>query len=103
MGDLSMSDSANAFGLALLATLEAKAKKKGKKSVVKAVVRRLKAAGASEQLIGEVAAIGAKTAKPAKVAKEKPAKVKAAKAPAKSKAAPKGKAKKSPGVLSLHA
>lgn len=99
-----MSDSANAFGLALLATLEAAAKKKGKKSVVKRVVRRLEAAGASVQLIGEVAAVGAKTVKPPKVAKEKPVKVKAAKvkAPVKSKATSKSKAKKTPAVA-LHA
>jgi hypothetical protein len=99
-----MSDSANAFGLALLATLEARAKKKGQKSVVKGVVRRLKAAGASDQLIGEVAAVGAKKVKPPKVAKEKPVKVKAAKvnAPVKSKNASKAKAKKTPAVA-LHA
>jgi len=95
-----MSDSANAFGLALLATLEAKAKKNGEKSVVKGVLRRLKAAGASDQLIGEVAALCGKKAKPAKsdVTAKGSSESKGA---SKSKGA--AKAKKKPGAVALHA
>jgi hypothetical protein len=67
-----MGDSTNTLALAVLSALAAQAKKKGKKSFVKAVVRRLRDGGASEQLIGLVSAVGA--TKPAKDGKAKDAK-----------------------------
>jgi hypothetical protein len=56
-----MAGNANDVGLALLAVLEAKARKKGKKSIVKAVLRRLRENGASDQVLAQVAALDAKT------------------------------------------
>jgi hypothetical protein len=53
-----MSNSPNQLVLALLATLEEQAQKKGKKSVVKAVAAHLRKAGADEALVGEVEALG---------------------------------------------
>ena len=53
-----MSDSQNELVLALLATLEAQAKRKGRKSVVKGVVSRLVEAGAAEDLVNQVRALG---------------------------------------------
>ncbi len=55
-----MAGNANDVGLALLAALEANAKKNGKKSIVKAVLRRLRDGGASEQVLGQVAALDGK-------------------------------------------
>jgi hypothetical protein len=60
MEGLTMAEGANDVGLAILATLEARARKKGKKSIVKAVVRRLRDAGASEQILAEVASLNEK-------------------------------------------
>jgi hypothetical protein len=54
-----MADSSNTVAIALLATLEEKAKKKGKKSIVKSVLRRLRAEGAEARLLIEVAALRA--------------------------------------------
>ena len=74
-----MAANSNDVGLALLAALEAKAKKNGKKSLVQAVLRRLRENGASEQVIGQVAALEAKKAsdqrpvKAKKAGNEKPA------------------------------
>jgi hypothetical protein len=50
----------NDVGLALLAVLEAKARKKGRKSIVPEVLRRLRDGGASEQVLGQVAALNGK-------------------------------------------
>ena len=55
-----MAGNANDVGLALLAALEAKARKNGKKSIVGAVLRRLRDGGASEQVLGQVAALDRK-------------------------------------------
>ncbi len=52
-----MSNSQNELVLALLATLEEQAQKKGKKSVVKAVAGHLRKAGADDALISEVEAL----------------------------------------------
>jgi hypothetical protein len=46
--------------LALLATLERRAKKAGEKSVVKGVVARLAAAGADRELIAKISTVGSK-------------------------------------------
>ncbi len=54
-----MSNSSNEIALALLATLEARARKKGHKSVVKQVAKRLRDAGAAADQISQVEAIGA--------------------------------------------
>ena len=57
-----MSDSNHDVVLALLAELEAQAKRKGKKSILKGVMRRLRVKGGSEQLLTEMAALsGGKT------------------------------------------
>jgi hypothetical protein len=55
-----MSNSPNEAVFAVLAELEAHAKKKGKKSIVKGVLRRSSDGGASEQLLGEITALRAK-------------------------------------------
>jgi|WetSurMetagenome_2_1015567.scaffolds.fasta_scaffold479903_1 hypothetical protein len=55
-----MTGNSDDVGLALLAALEAKAKKSGKKSIVNAVLRRLRDSGASEQVLGQVAALHGK-------------------------------------------
>ncbi len=55
-----MSNSANDAVLAVLAELEAQALKKGKKSIVKGVLRRLRDRGASAQLLGEISALNGK-------------------------------------------
>ncbi len=52
-----MSNSANEVVLAVLAELEAQAKKKGKKSFLKGVLKRLRDSGASEQLLGEISTL----------------------------------------------
>ena len=61
-----MSNSSNEIALALLATLEAHAKKKGKKSVVKQVAKRLREAGVNVEQVSQVEAIGAR--KPSRAA-----------------------------------
>ena len=110
-----MSNTTNDVGLALLAVLEAQAKKTGRKSVVKAVVRRLRDGGTDETLLAEVAAIGAKKAKApkppkadAKAISEPKVKAKRAKKvkdAAKSKVVVDGagNAKAEPKAASLHA
>ena len=47
----------NEVGLALLYVLEKRAKKKGHKSLIKAVARRLRATGSSHAAIGQVVAL----------------------------------------------
>ncbi len=68
-----MSNSSDQLSLALLAILETRAKKKGKKSVVKQVAGRLRKAGADGDLIGQVEALGGRKPAPAGV-RSKPAK-----------------------------
>ena len=53
-----MSNSSNEIALALLATLEVQAKKKGKKSIAKQVAKRLRETGADADLVSQVEAIG---------------------------------------------
>jgi hypothetical protein len=71
-----MTDTSNALVLALLATLEAKAKKKGRKSLVKQVIQQLRVSGADHALIDQVAALSpskpSETAPPKVAAKPKP-------------------------------
>jgi hypothetical protein len=71
-----MTKSLDAAVLALIAVLDERAKKNGEKSVVKAVVGRLADAGASKELIAEIAAL-----RPTKTVKAKPAKSKLVAAP----------------------
>ena len=80
-----MSKHLDAAYVALLATLEDRARANGDKSIIKAVVTRLTLSGANPALIDEVAAL-----RPSKDRPAKPAKVKAPKA---EKPAPKAKAK----------
>jgi hypothetical protein len=63
-----MSKSPDAALLALIATLEERAKKNGEKSIVKGVVGRLEQAGASQDLIGEISALRPKKAAAVKAA-----------------------------------
>ena len=74
-----MSNSSDQLALALLATLEAQARKKGKKSVAKRVASRLRKAGADGDLIKQVKALDGRKSSPVAA---KPAGK--AKAPAKS-------------------
>ena len=75
-----MTKSMDAVVLALIATLDERAKKNGDKSIVKSVVGRLADAGASKELIAEITALRRK-----KTVKAKPA--------ARSEAAPKANGK----------
>lgn len=52
-----MSNSPNEIALALLATLEAHARKKGKKSLVRQVAKRLRKAGVDAGLVSQVEAV----------------------------------------------
>jgi hypothetical protein len=56
-GVIYMSNSSNELTLALLATLEAQAKKSGKKSLVKRVAGQLRKTGAGADLIAQVDAL----------------------------------------------
>ncbi len=86
-----MSDPQTAGFLALLSTLEARAKKKGQKSIVKDVLRTLSAAGVNGELVAEISALLPAKKPDAKVA----AKLKASPtAGAKAKAKPKTGLKK---------
>jgi DNA-binding protein H-NS len=60
-----MSNSSDELALALLATLEAQARKKGKKSVAKQVASRLRDGGASDELIRQVQALNSRKSPPA--------------------------------------
>jgi hypothetical protein len=53
-----MSNSSNELTLALLATLEAQARKHGKKSVAKRVASHLRKIGADNDLVSQVEALG---------------------------------------------
>jgi hypothetical protein len=57
---MSMGKSVDVTMLALLATLERRAKKSGEKSLVKSVVARLVAAGADRELIAKISTVRAK-------------------------------------------
>lgn len=83
-----MSNSPNELALALLAVLEAQAKKKGRKSLVKQVIGQLRKVGADEALVGQVSALGAETSPEPTVA----AKATKAAKPAKSVTKPNTKA-----------
>ena len=83
-----MTNSSNELALALLATLEVRAKKKGQKSLVKHVVSRLRKAGADEGLVAQVEALNG--GKPLAPAVKKNG----------HRAAPKSKAKPTDGALS---
>jgi hypothetical protein len=63
-----MAKSMDAAVLALIAVLDERAKKNGEKSIVKGIVARLADAGASKELIAEIAAL-----RPKKTAKAKSA------------------------------
>ena len=67
-----MSHSQNAAFVALLGVLEQRAKKNGKKSIVKSVLERLVDAGADGELILEISALRSK--KPAALKAAAPAK-----------------------------
>ena len=54
----SMSNSSNEIALALLATLEVQAKKKGKKSIAKQVAKRLRETGADADVVSQVEGAG---------------------------------------------
>ncbi len=75
--------------VALLATLEDRARTNGDKSIVKGVVKKLTLAGADAALIAEIAVLRAKKIRPAKVAK--------AKIPTGQKQAPEAKTKSAHG------
>ena len=82
-----MSNSSDQLSFALLATLEADAKKKGKKSVAKRVASRLRKAGANSDLITQVEALGGRKSAPAAVRPSRAKHPRKAKVPAKSTSA----------------
>ncbi len=66
-----MTNSSNELAFVLLASMEARLKTKGKASMVPDIVRRLRKAGAHDDLIGQVQALHAgKPAAPAKGKKQ---------------------------------
>jgi hypothetical protein len=85
--DSQVTDHSNPVVLALLSVLDAQAKKKGRKSVVKGVLRHLRDAGAGEPVLAGVAALIAKPkAEPAAEPKVKAKAARKAKAAAEPKA-----------------
>ena len=68
-----MSNSSDQLALALLATLETQARKKGKKSIAKSVASRLRKAGADGDLIKQVEALDGRKSSPATAKRAKPA------------------------------
>jgi hypothetical protein len=88
----------NDVGLALLAVMEAKARKKGRKSIVPEVLRRLRDGGSSEQVLGQVAALEGKKPSAGPKVKAKKTRKANAKTRAKDAAAP-----PKPETAALHA